>query len=286
MSSAVQLRVGLEMSHKDLNVQWLKFNDNAGNSVKMSQNTQKPQARFFSVCCTSPVSLKARKDWSGCTAHIKAIGPNQDEMKIVSVIGTHSCSRECKRKRNCLSRQIKNVSDILEVCKPAKSGNVKQCIQMTRRSTGLSLKFGQAASAVQKKAHDSVEAMIGQHLLVPSLIATHKEEDPDGTCVFECAPCRWNGHLKEFKRAHFAMSTAKTFWSCAGIELFCCDGTFTKLAGFEHIVLIAATMDGNSQIAALTFGIYDVENSTNWAWFKECLEQDFPGFVPYPFCHV
>jgi hypothetical protein len=85
MSSTVQLRVGLEMSYKALNAEWLKFNNGAGYSVKTSQNTQKPQARFLSVCYTSPVSLKAREEWDGCIAHIKAIGASALRYKLVGL---------------------------------------------------------------------------------------------------------------------------------------------------------------------------------------------------------
>ena len=43
-------------------------------------------------------------------------------------------------------------------------------------------------------------------------------------------------------------------------------------------MLIAATFDGNNQVTVLAFAVVEVENAENWVWFKQCLDQDFPGY--------
>ena len=85
--------------------------------------------------------------------------------------------------------------------------------------------------------------------------------------------------MKQFHRLYAAPSISKHLWENGQIGLICCDGTFTKARGFNSIILIAVTFDGNDQSFILAFAVVDVENSENWTWFKECLDNDFPGYT-------
>jgi hypothetical protein len=189
MTSTMQLAVGQQGSYKDIFAAWLKYNNSLCYLIKTSQNTSKPQARYLSVCYTAPVKLKDRIDFTGCTAHIKAIGSSHKEMTITSLVCNHTCDRQSQRKRNYLTRQIENLSDIISVYQPAKSGNTKQFIQMAKAATGLSLKSGQASNIVHKKCHDTLEACLGQYLMMPSLLAAYEERDPEGTYIMDSTPC-------------------------------------------------------------------------------------------------
>jgi hypothetical protein len=75
------------------------------------------------------------------------------------------------------------------------------------------------------------------------------------------------------------MSIAKHFWRHAVIEMCVCDGTFTRLNAFKHIILIATTYDPNNNITIMAQAVVDCENAHNWVWFKEHLERDFPGIT-------
>jgi MULE transposase domain len=279
MSSTQQLLLGAKLSSGELRAKWLKLNHDSGHCVKIVQSIEKPKARYFSVCYSAPkTGWKAALDT--CRCHVKAIGCSSDEMEIVSIDTTHSCSKtdsSNKRKRNYRTTEICRVSDILSVYEPAKSGNTKQFAAMTKAATGVTIKNGQANLAVKSKSDDTVEAQMGQYFWLRSLFRIYQESDPDGRYLLEECSCLWAQQLKQFKRCYVTLSIAKHFWSCAGIGLICCDGTFTKNNCFKQIVLLATTFDANNQIVVLAMGIVDVENGDNWAWFKECLESDFPG---------
>ena len=236
--------------------------------MKVSQNVRTPKARYVSVCYTAP-KTGWKEDCLCCKAHFKAIGDTRDNMTVVSFDPNHTCgTSDTRRKRNYLTRDIAEVSDVLGLYEltSTKHGNTRQFIRMTKASTGVTLKAGQAALAIRSRSHDTVEAHIGQYMWIPSVFETYKESDPAGTYIYESSPCAWdNGNaLKQFKRCYACISIAKMFWENAGISLFLCDGTHTKCSSFKHILLLAVTFDGNNQLVLLAFAVVDVENSDNW----------------------
>ena len=279
--SNLQLAVGSTGSLSWLKSRWLKLNHESGYQVQVSQNIAKPKARYFSVCFSSP-KTGWKLDGDHCKAHVRASGENQDIMKITSIDINHTCGvDQRRRKRNYLTRDIADVSDLVGIYEPttSKEGNTKQFIQMTKKATGMSLKKGQATLAIRQKCNDSMEALIGQYMLLPSLFWAYSFTDPFGSYIIEDSPCPWNQELKQFTRCYICLSIAKRFWSNDGIRLVLCDGTFNKTRGFRHIILIACTFDGNNQVIILAFAIVDTENADNWVWFKECLDGDFPGYA-------
>jgi hypothetical protein len=134
---------------------------------------------------------------------------------------------------------------------------------------------------MKEKSHDIVECHIGQYFWLPSLFQAYKSGDHHGTSVLEWVECRWNCSLRQFARAYVCMSIAKRFWEHAVIRVAICDGTHTRALAFKHIILIATTMDPNNQITILATALVDVENNNNWVWFKEHLEDDFPGIITW-----
>lgn len=218
---------------------------------------------------------------SGCRVHVKAIGDNQECVTIESIDSTHTCGTDApRRKRDYSVRDLSEASDVLNLCSPTatKAGNTKQHISMTKAATGVTLETGQAAKAVRSKVHDSIEAQIGQCLLIPSSINAHKSLDPDGVHRLEHKQCTWDNTKRQFVRCFLCVSIAIHFHCEAGMRFFVCDGTFTRSIGFKHIILVAVTFDGNNQIVTLAFATVDVENADNWVWFKELPCDCFPGF--------
>jgi hypothetical protein len=190
MSTSLQLAVGMKLSHQDISSRWLRYNNNAGYYVHLSQNVATPKARFLSVCYTAPTKLKDRKAFDGCKAHIKAVGTTRDKMQILSLDLNHTSNRESnKRKRNYLTKEIAKTSEVLQVYEPAPAGSAKQFQSMTKAATGINIKKGQANAAVKSKCHDSLEAQIGQYFLLPSLLDTYEKEDPEGTFIIEYVSC-------------------------------------------------------------------------------------------------
>jgi hypothetical protein len=190
MTSTSQLSVGALLSKTNLKSAWLKFNHDSGYDVKVVQNTTSPKAQYFSVCYSAPTT-GWKHSTTGCRAHVKAIGSTEQEMSITSINLTHSCGRDDgnKRKRNYLTRDICTVSDVLKVYAPAKGGNTKQFVKMTKTATGLDLKTGQANLAVKGSAHDTIQAHMGQYFWIPSLLQAYHESDPDGSFVLEYTAC-------------------------------------------------------------------------------------------------
>jgi hypothetical protein len=278
MSSTFQLQVGAKGTLQALKATWLKKNNDTGYHVKVSQSMLKPKSRYFSVCFSAPSSKW--KQAEGCRAHIKAVGASPDEMSITSVNTVHTCVACTGRKRNYLTRDIAQVSNVLELYQPtaSKSGNAAQFMTITQAATGISMKKGQACLAIREKSNDTIEAQIGQYFWLPSLFQSYVDSDPAGTYILEDIDCPWNEENRQFYRCYACLSTAKTFWTHGGIKLTICDGTHTKSSTFKHIILIAVTFDGNDQVIILSFAVVSVENADNWVWFKERLDDDFPGY--------
>jgi MULE transposase domain len=277
MTSTIQLSVGARLSKSALQANWLKYNHDSGYDVKIVQNIERPKHRLFSVCYSAPkTGWKAATNT--CRAHVKAIGDCGNDMHITSVNLTHTCSREeNKRKRNYRTRDICTVSDVLSVYEPAKGGNAKQFARMTKSATGVSMKTGQANLAVKSCSHDTIQAHIGQYFWLTSLLQAYKDSDDDGSFVMEYTDCMWDNTLRQFYRLYICLSIAKHFWSHAGIRLVVCDGTFTRNNCFKHIILLCTSFDANNNLVLLAFAIVEMENSDNWVWFKEQLEDDLPG---------
>lgn len=278
MSSTFQLAVGARGTLRDLKAAWIKKNNDTGFHVKVSQSMLKPKSRYFSVCFSAPASKW--KETEGCRAHVKAVGDSPDDMAITSVNTIHTCGTLSGRKRNYLTRDIANVSNVLELYQPtaSRSGNAAQFMTITQAATGISMKKGQACLAIREKCNDTIEAQIGQYFWLPSLFKCYEECDPAGTYILEHTHCPWNEEFHQFYRCYACLSTAKTFWRNGGIKMTICDGTHTRSSAFKHIILIAVTFDGNDQVIILAFAVVSVENADNWVWFKERLDEDFPGY--------
>ena len=138
MTSTFQLALQARGKHSELVGAWLKYNNDVGYSVHTSQNAKSPQARYFSVCYSSPTKLKERSH-DHCQAHLKAVGDTRDSMEIISLDLNHTCCRTVKRKRQYKTSEIANVSETIDHYQPARAGSAKQFVNMTKASTGVSL---------------------------------------------------------------------------------------------------------------------------------------------------
>jgi Transposase, Mutator family len=278
MTSTSQLFLGSKLSKSSLKACWLKYNHDSGYDIKFVSNTQRPKSRYFSVCYTVP-----KTGWKGnttlCRAHVKAVGTNDDLLNITSIDLMHTYERSVDnmRKRNYLTRDICEVSDVLKVYQPAKAGNAKQFAKITKTATGVPMKNRHANLAVKSSSHDTIEAQIGQYFWLKSLLRAYKESDEDGSFVLEYTECTWREDIDQFYQMYCCLSIAKNFWSSAGLTLVVCNGTFTRNNCFKQIVLIAASFDANNQIVILAFAIVEGENADNWVRFKEQLKSNFPG---------
>ena len=195
MSSSHQLAVGYKGSLPNIRAQWLKLNHNRGYQVRVAQSTKSPEAIWLNVCAS-----REKKGWKChevglCNAHLHAKGKDRDDLTITSIDTQHSCnlSNAALRKRNYRLRDIADMSDVLDLYCPTarKEGNAKQYIKMAKAATGVSIKKGQAASAVRSKVNNRLEAQLGQYMCLPSLFAAYKELDPAGTYVCEDWACPW-----------------------------------------------------------------------------------------------
>ena len=135
---------------------------------------------------------------------------------------------------------------------------------MTKLATGVDLKRGQATRAIRGFCNDSIEAMVRQFMWIPSLMSIYTQDDASGTYILEHKPCSWDNSLKQFHQLYAAPSISKHLGENGQIGLVCCDGTFTKARGFNSIILIAVTFDGNDQSFILAFAVVGTENSENW----------------------
>ena len=173
-------------------------------------------------------------------------------MEIESVNLTHTCGNNDRvaRKRNYLTRDIADCSDIMDIYEPTSTGgNTKQFMAMAKNATGFTVKKGQAARAVKSKSPDCVEAHIGQYFWIPSLFQAYQKDDTEGTYDYESVPCSWDtdsNSLLQFRRCYLALSSAKQFWRKCLICMIVCDGTFTRSRVFKHTILLAETFDGNN----------------------------------------
>jgi hypothetical protein len=233
----------------------------------------------MSTCYTGP-KVGWAKATDTCRAHVTAVGSSREELVIKSVNLNHTCTRlgnNIKRKCNYKTKDISCGNQFFEVYEPARGGNTKPFINMTKPATGVTLKTVQAALAVQSKSCDTLEAHIGQYFRLSSLFDNYQKSDPSGTYILESVDCRWDLILSQFRCCCTCLLIAIHFWSCASIRLLVCDGTHTKTSSFNHIVLIAMSYDANNNIFILAIAVVGTEDADNWVWFKEHLEVDFLG---------
>ena len=177
MTSIHQLTAGYKGSLSSIKASWLKFNNNSGHAVQVSQNIAKPKARYLSVCYSSSKTGWDKAD--GCQAHLRAIGDSRNDMTVVSCDLVHTCDvSKVHRKRNYRRKDISEVSNVLEYYRPTgnKEGNTKQFVQMTKTATGMTVKTGQANLAIRSKCNDSIEVQIGQYMWLPSLFCAYQED--------------------------------------------------------------------------------------------------------------
>ena len=281
MASSQQLKAGNGGPAAAIRSTWLAHNVAIGKSVKILQNQARSgQCRFLSVCYSAPA-----KGWRhsphSCRAHVNYVGKTEHDCDIVSCQLEHACGAEdTKRKRNYKTSEIAAVSEAVALHKPTANGegNARQLVDITKASTGLDMRPGQAHRAVHCRADDTLVAQIGQCMLLPSLFEFFKGEDVSGSYDLETVPCDWDVSLRQFQRCYVCLSCMKHFWKRAVIKFLVVDGTHTKCPGFKHVVLLAVTFDGDNNIVPLSFGIVDVENADNWVWFQEHSQEDFPGF--------
>ena len=280
MSSTSQLKVGQKGHIDSAKAFWQKHNQAVSRGVKTLQNTNRNGCRFFSVCYSAP-DRGWKKAVGSCRAHINVVGKTEDNCEILSMDLQHTCHEsEAKRKRNYKLKDIALLSEAVQMYQPTanREGNARQLKDITKVSTGFTLKTGQAYRYVHERSSDTIHAQIGQYMLLPDLFQELKLQDPDGTHLLESQECSWNNDLKQFRRCYVALSFMKHFWKRSLIRMIVIDGTHTKLNAFKHIILIAVTYDGNNEIVILAFAVVDVENKDNWVWFHERLREDFPSF--------
>ncbi|CAB9521315.1 hypothetical protein SEMRO_1184_G250140.1 [Seminavis robusta] len=209
------LAVGYKGGLSAIKSQWLKCNNDSGYQVHVSQNIEKPKARYFSVCFTAPKTKWKTSDC--CKAHVKAVGDNREDMTITSYNPVHTCSRtesSIRRKRNYLSKDIVPLSDALSLYVPTgkREGNTKQYQTIASNATGISIKTGQASLAVRSMSSTTLEAQIGQYFWIQSLLQAYYESDPSGTFAMQYDDCPWDDSLQQFVRCYIALSFAKEFW--------------------------------------------------------------------------
>ena len=276
----MQLKTGYFGSAEAAKAEWLRHNQSVNRATRILQSNSKNGYRYFSVCYSAPT-----KGWHkthyGCRAHMKLIGPSEDDVQIVSIDLQHKCQPEdAQRKRNYRMKDIANLSDAVAMYQPTatREGNAKQLAEITKASTGLDIGRTQAYRSIHERAHDTIHAQIGQYMLLPDLFKVLSEQDPGGTQALECQDCEWDPDKQQFKRCYVSLSFMKHFWQKACIKMIVIDGTHTKLTDFRHIILLAVTFDANNQIVILSFAVVDVENKDNWIWFHDKLRNDFPGF--------
>ena len=92
---SMQLAIGNRFKYADLKSRWLKYDNESGYQVQVSQNVHKNKARYLSVCYTAP-KTGWHKTNDGCRAHLKAIGDSHDCMTIESLDLTHTLAAERK----------------------------------------------------------------------------------------------------------------------------------------------------------------------------------------------
>lgn len=196
-SMSFQLALRSIGSLHDIKTKWFKYNHDSGHQVQVSQNIEKPKARYFSICFSAPKT--GWKDADGCCkAHIKAVGTSRDVMTVISLDCVHTCGGDSiRRKRNYLTRDLMEVSDALALYQPTttKEGNTKQYQTMAISSTGVAMKKGQAHLAVRSKSSSTIDAQIGQYMWIPSLLTLYYQMDPGGSYVCSYKDCPWDDDL-------------------------------------------------------------------------------------------
>ena len=280
MSSTLQLKVGHRGSVVEARTFWMRHNQLCGRDYKTLQSTSRNGCRFFSVCYTAP-SKAWKKSPYGCRAHIHVVGKTEEDCEIVSMDLHHSCDQsENKRKRNYQLKDIALLSEAVELYQPTsnRNGNARQLLDIAKTSTGFSIGRRQAYQFVHERSADTIQAQIGQYMLLPDLFKELKQQDPEGTFLLESIDSSWDENLRQFHRSYISLSFMKHFWKTGTIRMIVMDGTHTKLHDFKHIILIAVTFDGNNEIVILAFAVVDVENKDNWCWFHERLSEDFADF--------
>ena len=282
MASSHLLKVGFIAEADVVQGLWLRHNLVVNKGIQKVQNITgkdgKPY-RYHSVCHMAPV-----KGWSkaaGCRAHLKYVGSTKDKCEITSVDLEHTCCMsDNKRKRNYGTKDLAKMSEAIALCEPTTSrkGNANQFINLTKAATGLPMKKGQAYKAVHKASNDTLEAQLGQYMLLPSLFTWLEANDPRGTHEIDDINSSWHDEVVQFGRCYVCLSASKDFFSEAKIQFISMDGTFTKLGDFRQIMLVAVTFDANNQIIPLSIAIVGGENEDNWVWFQQHLQNDFPSF--------
>ena len=60
------------------------------------------------------------------------------------------------------------------------------------------MKRCQAGLAVHSKCNYTLEAEIGQYMLIPSLFETYSIANNAGSYIYEDQPCTWDKNVKQF----------------------------------------------------------------------------------------
>ncbi|KAE8222276.1 hypothetical protein CF326_g8408 [Tilletia indica] len=97
------------------------------------------------------------------------------------------------------------------------------------------------------------------------------------TSVKTADPKATTGHMSEsgkFHSAFLASGAAKKAWEHCK-PFVAVDGTFTKNR-FNMVVLLAATMDADSNLVILAWALVPTESQATWEWFLGLLLQAFP----------
>ena len=189
MLSSQQLSVGMKANKAYFRGAWIKWNAETGHEMRVAKNHTHPKSRLHLICYTN-----SKVGWlnsGGCRAHIWAVGDNDDCLEIISLDMRHTCGQDgsarATRKRNYKMDHIRDVSNVLTMYQPTQSrdGNARQFATMTKLATGVDLKQGQATRAIRGFCNDSIEAMIGQFMWIPSLMSTYAQDDASGTYILQ-----------------------------------------------------------------------------------------------------
>lgn len=231
----------------------------------------------------TPVETASSNTAARCTFHISAkmhegIAGGTGTWKFGNVSKVHTCRvDEAGRGRYINSRVLMATSDVLLNFVPGNRkshGNTKQ-IQQMAKTIGFDLKPSQAFSIVKDRSHHTIEFHLVSYWFLQPIVNSLQAEDPLGTYILEDYEHNVSG-VRIFQRYYIAPSHTKANFR-GTLKMRVQDGTHVTSPFFAGIYLVCVTVDPNRQVKLLAFARVGSETKTNWLWFEELLQKDFPG---------